>query len=324
MKQCPVCEKTFDDNMRFCQADGTPLVEKSEPVDPYKTMVASKEEIAAAMPPLAKPSVSESAMPEPSVPAPLENELLEIPPAVDPNKTMFVSEAELRAEMDAHGKEDDEQVIDMPPAEPPTPPVFSEPSSPFGDAAPPPSPFSAQNDLAGSEPPEFSKTSPPIPSPFDPQPEPEEEKLPEPEPPPFVPTPAAEPSFTPFEQPAEPAPMAQAEFNPPPVAESNMQNPQNFGQGAPAAGGPNQTLAIVSLVVGILSLCCGYTFIVPIIAIVLGFMAKGKANSDPANYGGAGLALGGIITGAVALLIGVVVIILNVVMGFGGAMLQGF
>lgn len=307
MKQCPVCEKTFDDNMRFCQADGTPLVDKSEPVDPYKTMVASKEEIAAAMPPLAERSrPSEPAVPEPSIPAPLENELLEIPPAVDPNKTMFVSEAELRAEMDAHGK-DDEQVIDMPPAEPPAPPVFSEPGSPFGDQSPPPpSPFAAD-----SGPPEFSKTSPPIPSPFDLQPEPEEEKLPEPEPPPFIPSPAAEPSFTPFEQPAEPAPMAQAEFNPPPVAESNMQNPQNFGQSAPA--GQNSTLAIVSLVLGILGLtvCCG-TFIVPLAAVITGFMARGKANNDPSQYGGAGLAMGGLITGVLGLLGGIIVWIVYV------------
>ena len=27
MKQCPVCEKTFDDSLRFCQVDGTPLVD---------------------------------------------------------------------------------------------------------------------------------------------------------------------------------------------------------------------------------------------------------------------------------------------------------
>ena len=52
MKKCPNCDKTFDDNLRFCQTDGTPLVEVAEntPVDPYKTMVASQEDIAAALP----------------------------------------------------------------------------------------------------------------------------------------------------------------------------------------------------------------------------------------------------------------------------------
>ena len=117
MKQCPVCEKTFDDSLRFCQVDGTPLVDKSEPpapVDPYKTMVASKADILAAIPP-AEPKPPEPFIPEPAVPAPLENEVLEIPPANDPNKTQFVSEAELRAEMEAHSAPE-ENVIDISPA----------------------------------------------------------------------------------------------------------------------------------------------------------------------------------------------------------------
>src|SRR5688500_14409406 len=99
MKKCPVCEKEFDDTLRFCQVDGTPLVEKNEPQespDPYKTMVASKADIAAAIP---KENPA-----EPPIPSPLEDQLLEIP-ANDPNKTQFVSEAELRAEMDAHAAE---------------------------------------------------------------------------------------------------------------------------------------------------------------------------------------------------------------------------
>ena len=36
-------------------------------------------------------------------------------------------------------------------------------------------------------------------------------------------------------------------------------------------------------------------------------MARGKANSDPVHYGGAGLALGGLITGALGLIGGVIV-----------------
>ena len=42
MKKCPTCEKTFDDNLRFCQTDGTALVAADEKttVDPLKTMIA--------------------------------------------------------------------------------------------------------------------------------------------------------------------------------------------------------------------------------------------------------------------------------------------
>jgi hypothetical protein len=330
MKQCPVCEKTYDDNMRFCQTDGTALVEKAaepppEPVDPYKTMVASKADIAAAIPPLASsqpPQPSAPAIPEPSVPSSIEDEILEIPRASDPNKTQVVTEAELRAEMERFPSE--ERLIEIPPATDDAPsdiPIT-------GDAAgsPPPSPFSTPSAVKDDEPgPANFPTSPPIPSPFAPHPPASDVSQPEPE----APVPAfvePEPAVNPFEQPAASAPLAQAEFDPASSPEPNMQNPQNFGQQQftpPAAGGgQNSTLAIISLVCGILGLtvCCG-SFVVSLVAIVLGFMARGKANSDPASYGGAGLALAGIITGALGLL-GSLVVIALYFFGFAASMMQ--
>jgi hypothetical protein len=325
MKQCPVCEKTFDDSLRFCQADGTPLVDKAEPVDPYKTMVASKEEIAAAMP--KAPAEVKPEVPEPSVPAAIENEVLEIPPAADPNKTQVVTEEELRAEM---AKISEEKVIDMPPAASDVSEPSGMPPSPFGDSppsTPPPSPFAAQSEETEEPGPANFPTTPPIPSPFNAGPgrsTPGPEKPETPTVPPFAP-PAEDkqPSLKPFEQPASSAPMAQAEFNPP--AQSNMQNPQNFGQAPPAPAGQNKTLAIVSLVLGLVSLfCCSWSIVLPIAAIITGFMAKSKASNDPANYGGSGLALGGIITGFVSILVGIILIILNVFFGLMGALTQGF
>jgi len=309
MKQCPVCEKTFEDNMRFCQADGTALVDKVEPVDPYKTMVASKEEIAAAMP---KPPASEAkpAVPEPAVPAPIENEVLEIPPKHDPNKTQVVTEEELRAEM---AKASEENVIDVPPA-PGEPSGASTPPSPFGGpSSAPPSPFAASPGGKDEPGPAEFLSSPAIPSPFDPKaagssPEPGTKESPKPETPSMPqfspPGETKEPSPKPFDQPAQSAPMAQAEFNPP--AKSNMQNPQNFGQ-APAPAGQNKTLSIISLILGIagLTICCG-SFLPSIVALILGFIGKSKAANDPAQYGGAGLALGGIITGAIGLVGGII------------------
>ena len=47
----------------------------------------------------------------------------------------------------------------------------------------------------------------------------------------------------------------------------------------------------------------------------MGFMAKGKASSNPAEYGGAGLAIGGIITGVIGTLIGLAAIILQIFFG---------
>lgn len=299
--------------MRFCQTDGTPLVEAAPPIDPYKTMVARPEDIAAAIPPLTPPESVEPA-------TPVEEEVLEIPPvAVDPKKTMYASEDEIRSAM-AEVSLPDEPVIEVPPMAEPEPPQFIAPEVPASEPAnfPPPSPFSDPEPET-----QYSQTTPPIPSPFD-QPKPKFE-APEPEPPVFV---QPEPSAPePFNPPVADfgSPIVKADETPSPVAqESNwqdqqMQNPQFQN---PAAAGPSQVLAIVSLVVGILSLLCCAWFLPGIIAIVLGFVARSKANSDPANYGGAGLALGGIITGALSLVIGVIVVILYVFMGVGASLMQ--
>ena len=78
-------------------------------------------------------------------------------------------------------------------------------------------------------------------------------------------------------------------------------------------GGPSQNLAIISLVLGGLALLsvvptaiiifCGVVpFLLGIGAIVTGFLARSRASSNPAQYSGGGLALGGIITGGLALL----------------------
>jgi hypothetical protein len=307
MKKCPTCQRTFEDSMRFCQTDGTPLVDDAPPVDPYKTMVASSDEIAAAM-------GSPVADPEPAAKA--DEEVLQLPPESDPKKTMYVSEEELRAEMGSQ----EEPVVELPPLAP-EPPKFTEPSlSPpsFGDvppASPPPSPFASggKQDLGGEPP--FMKTTPPIPSPFDKQREssyhqPTSYSPPEPEP--YV-----------------GAASLPLESAPPPVAAGASAPVQNWEpnepmQNAPvsAPAGQNKTLSIISLVAGILGLtiCCG-SLLPSLIAIVLGFMGRSKANSDPMNYGGAGLAMGGIITGVLGLLGGILVLALYF-LGFAASLMQ--
>jgi hypothetical protein len=303
MKRCPTCDRTFDDNMRFCQTDGTPLVDGPEPVDPYKTMVARPGDIAAAIPPLP----AEKPQPEPQA----EEEVLEIPPAdVDPKKTMYASEAEIRKAM-SEVDTSDEQVIEAP--------HKAEPR--LGSA--PPSPFGTPNE------PDISRTTPPIPSPFDMAPprfEPAEEKFAAPEPPAFAEPEresAPDPFGSPFGAANEPSsPLAHSDSMPSPAAQDNwqdnqMQNP-SFPQGGASAGvaAPNQTLAIVSLVLGILglTLCCG-TLIPSLAAIITGVMARGKANNDPAHYGGSGLAMGGLITGVLGILIGIAQLIFVFFMG---------
>ena len=289
MKRCPTCDRTFEDSMRFCQSDGTPLVDDAPPLDPYKTMVARPEDFG-----------SQDA----AIPPPAGDEVLEIPADNDPNKTMLASESEIRREMDAH-----DQVIEIPPlVEAPEPPKFHEPElnpPSFGNA--PPSPFDSP----------FSKTTPPIPSPFG-------EKRDTYEPPAGNPA-FAEPEpihnvppMNPFDEPS--VGSSPAEWTPPPAPDASWQN-QQIGQNTPfqppaaGTGGKNQTLAIVSLVTGILSIfCCGW--VLPgVAAIVMGFLAKKKADENPSEYGGRGLALGGMITGAISVVLGIIVLILYIFTG---------
>ena len=262
--------------MRFCQADGTPLVE-DVPIDPYKTMVARPEDLAASNP---APSGAD--------------DVLDLPSTADPAKTMYASEQEIRAEMAARDEGDD-QVIDIPPLGEPSRPSFSEPSAP-------PSPFSTPDRGASSV--------PPIPSPFDEpkkstyEPPPPTPSYTDPEPEPF----REEPSFNPFDQPSG-GPIAQTEWTPPPAPDAGWRN-QEIGQNTPfqpppaGTGGVNQTLPIVSLVFGIVSLCCYISPLTGIVALVTGYMGMKNANNDPQNYGGKGLAIAGMITGGVFLLLG--------------------
>jgi hypothetical protein len=330
MKKCPTCEKTFEDSMRFCQADGTQLVAVAETIDPYKTMVARPEDIAAAMPPKTPDPAHE------------EGDVLQIPKA-DPNKTMFVSEDELRREMSDLRAE--EPVIEIPPArEAPAPPAFiDEDLNPVNVPPPKPIPYTPPEPRPEPSQPIAGATTPPIPSPFSPPPRstaadvspmvpqfrtetkidvPPSMTEAKPEPPsPFSPTSPASPFNEPparpvFDEPAVSSPiagaapadqqMAAAEWTPPDIPEQSWQPPPG-GQASPpaAAAGQSKTLAVVSLVVGILSCLCCFSILTGPIGAILGFMARGKAAKNPSQYGGAGLALGGIILGILGTFVGI-------------------
>ncbi|CAN5603975.1 hypothetical protein BH20ACI4_BH20ACI4_31620 [soil metagenome] len=339
MKKCPTCQKTFDDNLKFCQSDGTPLVEDAPPPDPYATMVASKDELMSAIPDAPKDT--------PSASVAEADDLLDIPDDSDSNKTMFVSDAERRDMFDesssqpipppSFGQDDFQEEpssgnMDTLLAQP-EPPKFNEPDlnpPSFGEVssasdstpAPPASPF-------GNEPPTFDKH--PLPSDFDappksddspfnaPIPSPFGEQMPPsynaPSTPPFAPPEfiveeiKAEQLNTPFAEEVSQGnqQMAESSWTPPAVPEQSWEN-QETGQTPPPAGaaGENKTLAMISLVLGILSIpCCGF-IIFGIGAVVTGFMAKGKVDSNPKEYGGRTFALAGIIMGAITILIGII------------------
>lgn len=339
MKKCPTCEKTFEDSMRFCQIDGTPLVADDEPAfDPYATIVGKPGEIKV---PEETPATAEAAMPEAepaaasegeakpagapseadstahktagSIPIGAPQDILDLPEA-DPLKTMYVSESEMQAALSEGSQDKEPEIVEIPPIEDKAdspaaetiesePPKFEEPNVPtpsFGASTPPPSPFD---------------------TPSAHRPEPAKPSFPEPAPAPPVFDEPAQPAFDeaatiiqpPIASSYETPPAPVAGWSPPPAPDVSWQN-QQIGSNTPfqpppgaAGAAQSKTLAIVSLVTGILGLlCCSSIFIVGLTGVITGFMAMSKAGNNPAEYGGKGLAIAGIITGGLSLLIGVV------------------
>ncbi len=308
--------------MRFCQADGTPLIDDQTAFDPYATIVAPAKPADTFPVPIAPPIAPSVADAEPvkresgpeihatvgSIPIAEPEDVLDLP-VNDPLKTMHVSDAEMRTALQKQEPAGD--IIEIPlieKAPEPEPPGFLAADKPV----PPPSPFSSAESI--------SDDAEPAPSFYD-------EPLP---PPPAYDERAPafdeaatmiQPSFdSPFDQsPAAPV----AEWSPPTSPDANWQY-QDVGANTPfqpqAEGtqGESKGLAIGALVTGILSCLCCFSVITGPVAIVLGFLARKKIDEDPAQFGGRGLAIGGMVTGAIGFLIGIAVIILQLFFGLLG------
>lgn len=68
----------------------------------------------------------------------------------------------------------------------------------------------------------------------------------------------------------------------------------------------DQTLPIISLILGafgLILICCYAGFPLGAAAIVTGYLGLNNANKDPMQYGGRGMAIGGIVLGAIGILI---------------------
>ena len=92
---------------------------------------------------------------------------------------------------------------------------------------------------------------------------------------------------------------------------------QGLGQNTPfnapptpgVGQGQNNTLAIISLVTGILGLCCG---LLGPVGFITGYIAKNNADQNPQMYGGRGLALAGMIIGGIATVLFILGIIIQI------------
>jgi len=86
---------------------------------------------------------------------------------------------------------------------------------------------------------------------------------------------------------------------------------QQFG-GFAVARRPDQTLATVAMVLGIISIavsCCYGGIWLGIPAAITGFIALQKTNSNNEKYGGRGLATAGIVLGGISFLITLLIVI---------------
>ena len=323
MKRCPTCQKTYEDEKRFCQIDGTSLVDAAEAVqteDPFKTVVVGKQE---------NPLENGDDMLKTMVYSPesKDDDILQLPDVFDPMKTMVVSDPAKFAPPVAEAPVEEPIQSPEPPkfSEPSVnPPVFSEPiveapkapEEPAKPAIPIPNPFNEA--VKGDSP--FSAPAPEFPKPISPPqfgstPLPSEsEKVNSP----FSPTPSygepepfnvpSTPFGSPFDQPSEPQSNSAFESNawtPPPAPNQNWQDQQlsntPFQPPAVQSGGQNQTLGIITLVLGIVSLLC-LGFLTGIPSMITGFMTMKNVSRDPIQYGGKVMAIIGMVLGGLGTL----------------------
>lgn len=222
MKRCPTCDRSFEDSLKFCQMDGTPLVDAAASDDSFKTVVGN-----------------------------------------------------FSNEENAGSGQPDNYNSPSAPIEPFSQTPFNNPSSPRFD------------DFASSD---YGAPSAP---------------------------PFREPESSFNQSPFGNASANQTEWMPPPAPVSGWQNQNLDGITpfqSPVIQGQDKTLAIVSLVCGILSLtCCGP--VTGIVALVTGFIAKNKIDAEPLHYTGRGMALAGMITGGISILLTILYIVFAIVGG---------
>ncbi|CAN5386888.1 hypothetical protein BH10ACI3_BH10ACI3_03940 [soil metagenome] len=120
--------------------------------------------------------------------------------------------------------------------------------------------------------------------------------------------------------------------SPPSAPPAQWQQPQMQAQPVqfgsfPVTQSPNQTLAIVSLGLGIGSLaigwCCSLGLLLSPAALITGFIALSNIKKDPNANGGRGLAIAGIVTGTIFLSAYILFLILYGVAVIGGGLFGG-
>ncbi len=134
------------------------------------------------------------------------------------------------------------------------------------------------------------------------------------EPPVTLVRPPMPPSVSPTEQPTLDMPgryvPPPAEYIPPPPVQFGWSPPPP----PPYPAAPQKGMAVTSLVLGIasttLGLCCYFGILTAPVAIILGIVSLSQIKNNPNRYSGKGMAIGGIVTGALYFLILVLIMLL--------------
>lgn len=103
-------------------------------------------------------------------------------------------------------------------------------------------------------------------------------------------------------------------FGPPPAAPPGVGGAPGGPSGYNPHAGKTSTLAVVSLVTGILSLipCCNYV-VLSIVAIITGVLARKEIREK--EMGGGGMAMAGILMGALGLVVMIIFVIIEFALG---------
>ena len=111
-------------------------------------------------------------------------------------------------------------------------------------------------------------------------------------------------------------PLSPWENQPLQINQSYHPTPQNQPFHPGQIQGQNQTLPTISLVLGIFAIvfvCCYGGIPFGAAALVTGYLGLKNANENPIQFGGRNLAIGGIVTGVISLLISIIFFIAIIV-----------
>lgn len=114
-------------------------------------------------------------------------------------------------------------------------------------------------------------------------------------------------------------------YTPPPGPDRYFGGPVQYGAAGIPARPANNPLALASMICGIAGLVlmfCWVGFLPAVAALIMGFIGRNQINQSGGAQGGSGMALTGIITGAIAVGLSLLIIVVYLVTGTLGAILN--